>query len=208
MIERFDATSYAPAALSRRAAELLPAGRAADFNQAMMELGATVCRPRAPRCGDCPVRDGCATRAAGGPAPAPRRRGAERFEDSDRWARGRIVAALLAGAPLPAGLTAERRERALAALERDGLVVRVATDPSHFRSIDLLSGGDCVTILSAWTETPSSAATSRSAAAATTRRPSTATCGASPTSSRRCAAALPPRPRRRRWRPAPPSRCG
>ena len=124
VIERFDATSYAPAALSRRAAELLPAGRAADFNQAMMELGATVCRPRAPRCGDCPVRDGCATRAAGGPAPAPRRRGAERFEDSDRWARGRIVAALLAGAPLPASLTAERRERALAGLERDGLVVR------------------------------------------------------------------------------------
>jgi len=124
VIERFDATSYAPAALSRRAAELLPPGRAADFNQAMMELGATVCRPRAPRCDDCPVRDGCATRAAGGPAPAPRRRGAERFEDSDRWARGRIVAALIDGAPLPASLTAERRERALAGLERDGLVVR------------------------------------------------------------------------------------
>jgi A/G-specific adenine glycosylase len=123
VIERFDAISYTGAALARRAAELLPAGRAADFNQAMMELGATVCRPRSPRCGDCPVRDGCATRAAGGPAPA-RRRGAERFEDSDRWARGRIVAALVAGSPLPDGLTAERRERALAALERDGLVVR------------------------------------------------------------------------------------
>ncbi len=124
VIERFDAASYAPVALARRAAELLPAGRGADFNQAMMELGATVCRPRAPSCGDCPVREGCATRAAGGPAPAPRRRGAERFEDSDRWARGRIVAALLDGSPLPANLTAERRERALAALERDGLVVR------------------------------------------------------------------------------------
>jgi A/G-specific adenine glycosylase len=124
VIERFDATSYTAATLARRADELLPAGRAADFNQAMMELGATVCRPRAPRCVDCPVRDGCATRAAGGPAAAPRRRGAERFEDSDRCARGRIVAALLAGAPLPAGLTPERRERALAALERDGLVVR------------------------------------------------------------------------------------
>jgi A/G-specific adenine glycosylase len=124
VIERIDAVSYAPAALARRAAELLPAGRGADFNQAMMELGATVCRPRAPRCPDCPVRGGCATHAAGGPVPAPRRRGAERFEDSDRWARGRILAALLAGAPLPANLTAERRERALAALERDGLVVR------------------------------------------------------------------------------------
>jgi A/G-specific adenine glycosylase len=124
VIERFDAISHTPAALARRAAELLPEGRAAEFNQAMMELGATVCRPRAPRCGDCPVRDGCATRAAGGPAPAPRRRDAQRFEDSDRWARGRIVAALLAGHPLPTSLSAERRERVLAALERDGLVVR------------------------------------------------------------------------------------
>jgi A/G-specific adenine glycosylase len=106
--------------VAARAAELLPAGRAADFNQALMELGATVCRPRAPRCGHCPVRQGCA-----GPTTAPpRRRGAERFEDSDRWARGRIVAALLEGGPLPSGLTPERRERALAALERDGLVVR------------------------------------------------------------------------------------
>ena len=124
VIERFDAISHTPAALARRAAELLPDGRAAEFNQAMMELGAMVCRPRAPRCGECPVRDGCATRAAGGPAVAPRRRGAQRFEDSDRWARGRVVAALLAGRPLPAALTAERRERVLAALERDGLVVR------------------------------------------------------------------------------------
>ena len=89
-----------------------------------MELGATVCRPRAPRCERCPVREGCATRAAGGPAPGPRRRAQERFEDSERWARGRIVAALVEGGPLPAGLSAERRDRALAALERDGLVVR------------------------------------------------------------------------------------
>jgi A/G-specific adenine glycosylase len=106
--------------VAARAAELLPAGRAAEFNQAMMELGATVCRPRAPRCGVCPVRHGCA-----GPRPTtpPRQRGAERFEDSDRWARGRIVAALVEGAELPA-LEPERHDRALAGLERDGLVVR------------------------------------------------------------------------------------
>jgi A/G-specific adenine glycosylase len=126
VIERFDGTARTPGALARRAAELLPDGRGADFNQAMMELGATVCRPRAPRCGDCPVRSGCATHAGGGPVPAPPRRGAERFEDSDRWARGRIVAALLAGRALPAGLGPERRERALAGLERDGLLVRGA----------------------------------------------------------------------------------
>src|SRR4051794_14438770 len=84
-----------------RAAELLPAGRAAAFNQAAMELGATVCRPRAPRCRACPVAAGCAAHAAGGPAPPARRSGAPRFEATDRWARGRIVAALLAGEPLP-----------------------------------------------------------------------------------------------------------
>jgi A/G-specific adenine glycosylase len=120
VLERHDGTRYSPTALARRAAELLPRDRAADFNQAMMELGATVCRPRAPRCGVCPVSEGC----AGGPPPMPpRRRGAQRFEDSDRWARGRTVAALLDGRPLPR-LPAERRDRALAGLERDGLVVR------------------------------------------------------------------------------------
>jgi A/G-specific adenine glycosylase len=94
----------------------------------MMELGATVCTPRAPRCGECPVHSGCATRAAGGaPAPAAagrRPRGAARFEDTDRWARGRIVAALVAGRPLPPELRGDRLERALAGLERDGLVIR------------------------------------------------------------------------------------
>ena len=126
VIGRHDGAEHAPGALARRAAELVPAGRAAAFNQAMMELGATVCRPRRPECGACPVRAGCAS-AGREPAPAPRRAGArrERFEDSDRWARGRIVAALVAGeAPPP--LAPARRERAEAGLLRDGLLVRGA----------------------------------------------------------------------------------
>ena len=40
----------------------LDRNRPGDFNQAMMELGATVCLPRAPRCLLCPLRDSCATR--------------------------------------------------------------------------------------------------------------------------------------------------
>ena len=48
----------------------------------------------------------------------------QRFEDTDRFARGRIVAALAAGEGLPGGLGEERTERALAGLVRDGLVVR------------------------------------------------------------------------------------
>jgi len=108
--------------LARRGDLAPPPGRAADFNQAMMELGATVCTARRPRCDACPVGQGC----AGPETLAPRRRARARFEDTDRFARGRIVAALAAGEPLPDGLGAERFARAVAALERDGLVARGA----------------------------------------------------------------------------------
>ena len=42
-----------------RCGELVPADRPGDFNQALMELGATVCSPRSPRCDACPVADHC-----------------------------------------------------------------------------------------------------------------------------------------------------
>ena len=45
---------------TRMAAQLMPQDRPGDFNQALMELGATVCLPGgAPRCGECPVRSLC-----------------------------------------------------------------------------------------------------------------------------------------------------
>ncbi|UCH83603.1 MAG: A/G-specific adenine glycosylase [Candidatus Latescibacterota bacterium] len=43
----------------KRATELLDASRPGDFNQAMMELGATMCKPRNPLCHNCPVREHC-----------------------------------------------------------------------------------------------------------------------------------------------------
>ena len=55
VIERLDRRRRTPAALQRRAAALLPAGRAAAFNHAIMDLGATVCTARAPRCDACPL---------------------------------------------------------------------------------------------------------------------------------------------------------
>lgn len=64
-----DAAEITSAPARRRfAAEaglLLDPRRPGDFNQAMMELGATVCLPRTPICGSCPVEKFCAARAAG-----------------------------------------------------------------------------------------------------------------------------------------------
>ncbi len=45
--------------------EHLPAGRAGDFNQALMDLGAQICTPRRPRCGECPLQDLCRAHALG-----------------------------------------------------------------------------------------------------------------------------------------------
>ena len=50
-----------PARLWRLAEALVPRGRAADWNQALMDLGATVCTARVPRCASCPVRTSCVT---------------------------------------------------------------------------------------------------------------------------------------------------
>ena len=52
-----------------------------------------------------------------------------KFEDTDRWARGRVIASLLQEKEIP--LQGERLERALAGLERDGLIVRDAGGRPH-----------------------------------------------------------------------------
>src|SRR5205823_6586096 len=48
--------------IGARAAELVPARRAGDYAQAMMDLGATVCTPRSPRCVICPLMKNCLAR--------------------------------------------------------------------------------------------------------------------------------------------------
>lgn len=52
---------------------LTPQRRPGDFAQAMMDLGATICTPRRPACGICPLHHPCAARAAGLAADLPRR---------------------------------------------------------------------------------------------------------------------------------------
>jgi A/G-specific adenine glycosylase len=63
--------------VERQLARLLPESNAREFNQAMMELGQTVCTPQSPRCGECPVQTHCAARRHGKaedyPSPRPRR---------------------------------------------------------------------------------------------------------------------------------------
>ncbi|MBN1812873.1 MAG: A/G-specific adenine glycosylase [Anaerolineae bacterium] len=64
--------------LEALAAKLLPSGQAGAFNEALMELGATVCTPRAPKCERCPLRELCQAYAAGEqetlPGKRPRKR--------------------------------------------------------------------------------------------------------------------------------------
>jgi A/G-specific adenine glycosylase len=63
----------AKATLKTHARALTPAQRPGDHAQAVMDLGATVCTPRNPACGLCPLRDPCKARAAGIAADLPRK---------------------------------------------------------------------------------------------------------------------------------------
>ncbi len=61
-IDGLDEDIAKPAArqkITERVAQILPQNHAGDFTQAMMELGAVVCRPKSPDCGVCPVQIMC-----------------------------------------------------------------------------------------------------------------------------------------------------
>jgi A/G-specific adenine glycosylase len=102
---------------------------AAVVNAAFMELGATVCIARAPRCADCPIAAQCAWRAAGYPDTGDARRRQARYEGSDRQARGAVLKTLRDAAthavPLdevvPDWPDALQRDRAIDSLIADGL---------------------------------------------------------------------------------------
>jgi len=89
----------APAAAQSLADSLVPRGHSWAWNQAVMEIGATHCAPRVPRCGACPLRARCRWVVAGRTDPDPGRRRSRQpaFAGSDRQGRGRLVAALRSG---------------------------------------------------------------------------------------------------------------
>jgi len=97
-----------------------------------MELGALVCTAARPRCDACPVADGCAWRAAGYPAYDGPPRKAQTWSGTDRQCRGRLMAVVReAEGSVPkdrldrAWDDDSQRERALASLLTDGLLVLV-----------------------------------------------------------------------------------
>jgi A/G-specific adenine glycosylase len=117
------ATEREAVALDER---LLPRRGADRWHHALMDLGATVCLARTPRCDACPIAEDCRSRGRVVRA-APRRQAA--FATSNRRVRGRIVSVLADRGPM----TMDRLERAIddqrtrsiaGVLEREGLIER------------------------------------------------------------------------------------
>ncbi len=92
------AEGLAPGRLQALADAAVPADRAGDWTHALMDVGARLCRPRNPRCADCPAAAWC--RYAAGERAVPRtgagaatsRRPEAAFPSTTRWLRGRIIA--------------------------------------------------------------------------------------------------------------------
>jgi A/G-specific adenine glycosylase len=100
-LARWHGRTLGRAEVQREADRALPPGEAWAWNQALMELGATVCTARAPACDRCPLASTCRWRSAGGADPAIGSAGVaggqSRFDGSDRQGRGRLVRALTGG---------------------------------------------------------------------------------------------------------------
>ena len=138
VLARTEGRSLRGAEVQALADRAVPAGQGWAWNQAMLDLGATVCRARAPECTRCPVASACAWHLSGRSAPDPARgsagtsTGQSRFEGSDRQGRGRLVDRLRHGGRLDPSAIADaagwpddpaRTAAAVASLVRDGLAV-------------------------------------------------------------------------------------
>jgi A/G-specific adenine glycosylase len=116
VVERVEGSRLTPAAAERAMVDIGRPLRGRDRLLALMDVGALVCRPRDPRCADCPLRSRCATKGA---LPDERRATPPPFEGSFRQRRGAVLARLREG-PVRA---AEVDGDALASLVTDGLAV-------------------------------------------------------------------------------------
>ncbi len=126
VLSRWEGRPLTGAALTEAAWRNLDRNRPATWNQAVMDLGATVCRPAEPRCDVCPVHEWCADPSVY--VPPPRQ---SRYEGSVRQARAAVMKAL-AGGPAHLQTLADRLDvepnrlnRAVATLESEGAISRV-----------------------------------------------------------------------------------
>jgi len=124
----------------------IPEGRAADFNQAVMELGALVCTPRTPQCVACPLQDHCEALKRGRQADLPVKRAKtgpreEAFvvlliKDEDRIAiRQRAAKGLLAGLwelPLVSVIDARADFADVSVAAGPGIGALLATEPKNW----------------------------------------------------------------------------
>lgn len=135
VLARLDGRRLTPGEAQAAADAAVPPGQGWAWNQAVLDLGATVCTRRVARCEGCPVAAHCAWHGAGHPDPDPADGTAgtssrqSSFQGSDRQGRGRLVAALRSGSVRVEELAdvmgwpddPARAERVAATLAADGL---------------------------------------------------------------------------------------
>ena len=103
---------------------LVPSGLSWEWNQVVMDFGATWCTARTPQCAQCPVAHVCNWRNHGGPDPAPASSAASkpqtRFAGSNRQARGKLMKALIAG-----GVSRNNAARVMGVIEQPQRVTEI-----------------------------------------------------------------------------------
>jgi A/G-specific adenine glycosylase len=104
--------------------DIIPEDAAGDFNQSLMELGAMVCTPRSPKCGDCPVRELCSAYAAGAVEELPVKSKAKKPRHEE------LAAYIIEGTGEHEGEVLLRRR------PKDGLLARMWELPNEHLSFD------------------------------------------------------------------------
>jgi A/G-specific adenine glycosylase len=116
VVERVTGGRLTPSAAERAMGDVGKPLHGRDRLLALMDVGAVLCRPRDPRCAECPLRPRCATRGA---LPDERVSRQPAFEGSFRQRRGRVLARLRDGPVRASELDGD----ALTSLVDDGLAV-------------------------------------------------------------------------------------
>jgi A/G-specific adenine glycosylase len=111
-LDRDPRTAAGRAEVRRWMLDLMEDGSPGEVNEALMELGETICTPRSPACGDCPIRSECAAHERGTQGEIPRRSsGRGRGVEEQRWVaaccvdlRGRWLLERIVAGPVLRGL--------------------------------------------------------------------------------------------------------